>query len=171
MHGDYHISSSFLSITTNIISSIRNQSTQKHPLAINQLSILIFLMISSINSTARSLGKSMILSLPNLDYRQKLNSTYKQTHLIRIWSFLMHGNQSSTNSQLLQGWQKISSLLRSQKLDQNEPSALLVIIWSTNKITCMVWQLNIIWSSNHDYSSVKILDFQWMDQFQIFNKR
>ena len=83
MHGDYHTSSSFLSITTDIISSTRNQSTQKHPPATNQLSMLIFLMISSINSTARSLGESVVLSLPSLDCRQKLNGTYKQTHLIR----------------------------------------------------------------------------------------
>ena len=84
MHDDYHTSSSSLSITTDIISSMRNQSTQKHLPATNQLSMLIFLMISSIDSTARSLGKSMVLSLPSLDCRQKLNSTYKQTHLIGI---------------------------------------------------------------------------------------
>ena len=69
MHGDYHTSSSFLSITTDIISSTRNQSTQKHLLAMNQLSMLIFLMISLINSTARSLDESMVLSLPSLDCR------------------------------------------------------------------------------------------------------
>ena len=82
MHGDYHTSSSFLSITTDIISSMRNRSTQKDLPATNQLSMLIFLMISSIDGTARSLGESVVLSLPSLDCRQKLNGTYKQTHLI-----------------------------------------------------------------------------------------